>query len=84
MEKFISYQKMNKKKQKEINKQKRGNWGDIKPITKVVPNKKIYNRKAKRDHYFYGLFSNIYQLNSFSSFTYKFFILSIAVSVNIL
>ena len=56
MKKFISYQKMSKKKQKEINKQKRGNWGDIKPITKVVPSKKIYNRKAKKDHDFYGLF----------------------------
>ena len=84
MKKFISYQKMSKKKQKEINKQKRGNWGDIKPITKVVPSKKIYNRKAKRDHKNHGLFFNIYQLNSFSSFTYKFFILSIAVSVSIL
>ena len=62
MKKFISYSKMSKKKQKEINKRKRGNWGEVKPITKVVPSKKIYNRKAKRDRDFYGLFSNIYKI----------------------
>jgi hypothetical protein len=26
----------------------RGNWGNIKPVTKVVPNKKKYNRKRDK------------------------------------
>lgn len=42
---FIQYQKLSKKKQKELNTQKRGHW-DCSPITRVVPNKKTYNRKV--------------------------------------
>jgi len=38
--KFIAFEKMSKKKQKEINKQKRNDWGITNPITKIIPNKK--------------------------------------------
>lgn len=31
---------MSKKKKKPIELQGRGDWGDIKPITKIIPNKK--------------------------------------------
>lgn len=58
MKKFISYQKMNKKKRKEIDKQKRGNWGDIKPVTKVVQSKKVYNRKTYKKGHDLWSFSN--------------------------
>lgn len=47
MEKFISYEKLSKKEQKKINKVKRGTWGRINPSTKIVPDKKKYNRKDK-------------------------------------
>lgn len=47
MEKFISYEKLSKKKQKELNAAKRGNWGIVKPVTKVKPSAKLYNRKKK-------------------------------------
>lgn len=47
MEKFVSYEKLSKKKQKELNAAKRGTWGLVKPITKVKPSAKLYNRKKK-------------------------------------
>jgi len=43
--KFVPFEKLSKKEQKERNKQKRGAWGEVKPITKIVPSKKVYNRK---------------------------------------
>lgn len=48
MEKFIEYKKLSKKKQKEINTEKRKTWGVIKPISKVKPSVKVYNRKKKQ------------------------------------
>ena len=47
MEKFVSYEKLSKKKQKELNAAKRSTWGLVKPITKVKPSAKLYNRKKK-------------------------------------
>lgn len=47
MEKFVSYEKLSKKKQKELNAAKRGTWGLVKPVTKVKPSAKLYNRKKK-------------------------------------
>ena len=49
MEKFIAYEKLSKKKQKELNKAKRGTWGVMSPITKVKPSAKVYKRKKKQD-----------------------------------
>ena len=49
MEKFIAYEKLSKKKQKELNKGKRGTWGVMSPITKVKPSGKVYSRKKKQD-----------------------------------
>ena len=48
--KFIPFDKLSKKEQKKRNQAKRGDWKDVNPITKVVPSKKIYNRK-KVDKY---------------------------------
>ena len=47
MAKFIAYEKLSKKEQKKLNAEKRKTWGDIKPITKVKPSAKLYNRKKK-------------------------------------
>lgn len=44
MDKFITYEQMNKKQRAAINKQRRKVW-DVPPVTKVIPSKKIYNRK---------------------------------------
>lgn len=44
-DKFVPKDKMSKKAQKELNDKKRGTWGNTKPITRVQPNKKAYDRK---------------------------------------
>lgn len=54
MERFVSYEKMSKKQQKIVNASKRGNWGNVKPITKVKASAKIYNRKKKQNSGDYG------------------------------
>lgn len=47
MEKFIPFEKLSKKKQKELNRMRRGDWGTVNPATQVVPDKKKYSRKQK-------------------------------------
>lgn len=47
MAKVTSVKKLSKKKQKEINLRNRRGWGDVSPVTRVVRNKKHYNRKKK-------------------------------------
>lgn len=47
MKKFIPYEKLSKKEQKQIDQMKRKEWGSINPVTKIVPDKKKYNRKEK-------------------------------------
>lgn len=54
MERFVSYEKMSKKQQKIVNASKRGNWGNVKLITKVKASAKIYNRKKKQNSGDYG------------------------------
>ena len=48
MEKFIPYEKLSKKKQRERNKEKRGTWGALKPVTRMSENPKAYNRRKAR------------------------------------
>ncbi len=45
MEKFIAFEKLSKKEQKRLNNSKRGDWGAINPVSRIVPSKKCYNRK---------------------------------------
>ncbi len=45
MEKFIPYEKLSKKKKKELDSIKRGTWYGVKPVTKRFESKKTYNRK---------------------------------------
>lgn len=44
MEKFIPYEKLSKKKKKELDSAKRGFWNGVNPVTKRVESKKVYNR----------------------------------------
>ena len=46
MEKFIPYEKLSKKKQRELNAAKRGTWGDFTPATRKPANPKAYNRRT--------------------------------------
>ncbi len=45
MEKYIPFEKLSKKKQRELNVQRRGSWGGLNPVTRRPPNPKAYNRK---------------------------------------
>ena len=58
MAKYVSKDKLSKKAQKELNRQRRVTW-DFSPVTKTVDSKKLYNRKRNarnRDDYGLGVF----------------------------
>lgn len=46
MKTIVSYEKMSKKAQKALNNLKRGDWGNINPVSRVTRNKKAYDRNA--------------------------------------
>ena len=51
-EKYVPLEKRSKKEQKAYHAQQRGSWNGVNPVTRVVPNKKVYDRKrakARRD-----------------------------------
>lgn len=48
MEKFIPYEKLSKKKQRELDRLKRNTWGDLNPVTRKPENPKAYNRRKVR------------------------------------
>ena len=48
MEKFIPYEKLSKKKQRELNAARRGTW-PINPVTRKPENPKAYHRKTARN-----------------------------------
>ena len=52
MEKFIPFEKLSKKKQKELNKVKRNTWGVTNPVTRRERNPKAYNRNKLRSEKF--------------------------------
>lgn len=45
--KFVPYAKLSKKAQKELNQQKRADWGLVRPATRIAENPKAYKRHAK-------------------------------------
>jgi len=45
MEKFIPFEKLSKKKQRELNAAKRSTWGPLSPVTRKPENSKAYNRR---------------------------------------
>lgn len=47
MVKFVPMEKQSKKAQREYNKKQRGHWHEFNPVTRVVPSKKVYNRKKQ-------------------------------------
>lgn len=48
MEHFIPYEKLSKKKQRELNQKKRTTWGILNPVTRKPENPKAYNRRKAR------------------------------------
>lgn len=48
MTKHIPYEKLSKKKQKELNASRRNTWGSLNPVTRKPENSKAYNRAAAK------------------------------------
>lgn len=46
--KFVPYDKLQKKKQRELDKKKRRDFGALNPVTRVPDNPKAYKRKKAR------------------------------------
>ena len=46
--KFIPLKKQSKRAQKEYHDKQRGSWNGVVPITRVIPNKKAYDRKRAK------------------------------------
>ena len=67
MARFVPKDKLSKKAQKELNRQRRVTW-DFSPVTKTVDSKKLYNRKRNarnRDDYGLGDFLLPWAISSF-------------------
>lgn len=47
-EKFVPLEKRSKKEQKAYHAQQRGSWNGVNPVTRVVPNKKVYDGSGRR------------------------------------
>ena len=48
MEKFVPYEKLSKKKKRELDLKRRKTWGPISPVTRKPQNPKAYKRKKTR------------------------------------
>lgn len=48
MKKFIPYEKLSKKKKRELNEQRRNSWGTLNPVTRKTKNIKAYDRAKNR------------------------------------
>ena len=51
MEKFVPFEKLSKKKQRELNARKRRDWNGINPVTRKTENSKVYNRKKAQKRF---------------------------------
>ena len=47
MPRFIPYQKCSKRKQRELDRQQRGAWGTVNPVTRHPERSDAYNRKQE-------------------------------------
>ena len=48
MDKYVPFEKLSKKKKRELNAKRRGTWGNIDPVTRKPKNPKAYDRKKAR------------------------------------
>ena len=48
MDEFIPYEKLSKKKKRQLDTEKRGSWYGLNPITRKPKNPKAYDRKKAR------------------------------------
>ena len=45
MKKYVPYEKLSKKKRRQLDQIRRGTWGEINPVTRKSENPKAYNRR---------------------------------------
>lgn len=50
MKKFVPYDKLSKKKKAERDREKRGNWGTVNPVTRFPKSSKAYDRPSEKRH----------------------------------
>lgn len=48
MEKFVPYEKLSKKKRRELDARRRGSWGNVNPVTRCSKKETVYDRKKLR------------------------------------
>lgn len=48
---FVPIEKQSKKAQRIYFSNQRGSWNGINPVSKVVPSRKVYSRKKRREEY---------------------------------
>ena len=48
MDKFVPYEKLSKKKKRQLAAEKRGSWHGINPVTRKPANPKAYDRRKAR------------------------------------
>ena len=48
MEKFVPYEKLSKKKKRELDAARRGSWYGLNPVTRKPENSRAYNRRKAR------------------------------------
>ena len=48
MDKFVPYEKLSKKKKRQLDAEKRGSWYGLNPTTRKPKNPKVYDRKKAR------------------------------------
>lgn len=47
MERMVPYEKLSKKKRRELDRRRRSGWGGLNPVTRRPPNPKAYVRKSR-------------------------------------
>ncbi len=48
MDRFVPFEKLSKKKKRELNTKRRSTWGNVNPVTRKPKNPKAYDRKKAR------------------------------------
>ena len=68
MNNFIPYEKLSKKKKRELDNSRRGTWGELNPVTRRPAPTKAYNRSKARKWNYDDSSSVLYVLYSASGF----------------
>lgn len=48
MEKYVPYDKLSKKKRRELDARRRGSWGALNPVTRKPANPRAYKRRKRK------------------------------------